>query len=105
MTQFSVYQNANKESQARFPLLLDVQSGLISDLSSRVVIPLSPLADGQGKPMQTLMPICSIAGRQYVLFTPQLAGIPMKQLGEAVADLSSQRDAIVAALDLLITGY
>ena len=39
--QFFVYQNTNAASQVAFPLLLDVQSNLLDDLRSVVVIPLS----------------------------------------------------------------
>jgi toxin CcdB len=39
-----------------------------------------------------------------VLLTPQLAGIFTKELGPPIADLSHDRQAIMAALDLLSTG-
>jgi hypothetical protein len=35
----------------------------------------------------------------------QLAGIAKKQLGTQVADLSAQRNEIIAAIDLLIIGF
>jgi toxin CcdB len=38
------------------------------------------------------------------MLTPQLAGIAKRQLGEQVADASPRRDAIIAALDMLIAG-
>lgn len=37
--------------------------------------------------------------------TPQLAGIPVRQLGEPIATLTDRRAEIIAALDLLITGF
>jgi toxin CcdB len=40
-----------------------------------------------------------------VMVTPQLAGIAKKQLGTQVADLSAQRNEIIAAIDLLIIGF
>jgi toxin CcdB len=36
--------------------------------------------------------------------TPQLAGIARSELGTAVGNIADQRSAIIAALDLLITG-
>jgi hypothetical protein len=36
---------------------------------------------------------------------PQLAGIAASELGAIVADVSGERSTILAALDLLITGY
>ena len=54
--------------------------------------------------LKTLTPRFEIEGESYVMMTPQMAGIATKQLGPMVADLAAQRDEIIAALDLLITG-
>jgi toxin CcdB len=104
MAQFSVYLNKNCETQAHTPLLLDVQSDLIADLTTRVVIPLRLVASMNGGVIQTLMPLCEIENNIYVVMTPQLAGISVKQLGAKVADLTQRREDIIAALDLLVTG-
>ena len=104
MPQFSVYRNPNPDSKAATPFLLDVQSDLIADLSTRVVVPLCPALAIKGKLIQTLTPVVKIDGKNYVLLIPQLAGISKKQMGIKVADLAHHRGEIVAALDLLITG-
>ena len=104
MPQFAVYRNRNAATRARFPLLLDVQSDLLEPLSTRVVIPLSPLSSARDVTMKHLAPILTIDGRQYVLLTPQLAGISTRELGPPIANLSAERASILAALDLLITG-
>ncbi len=44
MSQFNVYSNPNPRSKTATPLLLDVQSDLIADLTTRVVVPLCPAA-------------------------------------------------------------
>ncbi len=104
MAQFAVYGNTNPATQDIVPCLLDVQSDLIADLSTRVVVPLYPASAMKGEILRTLTPVFEIEDLQYVMMTPQLAGIPRKSLGATVADLSAHRDAIIAALDLLITG-
>ena len=104
MPQFSVHRNPNPASKAAIPLLLDVQSDLLADLGTRVVVPLCPAPAMKDKIINTLMPVFEIEGKQYVMLTPQLAGIGNKQMGAKVADLAHQREAIIAALDLLITG-
>ncbi len=105
MPQFAVHRNLNSATKARFPLLLDVQTDLLEDLGTRVVIPLTPASVATKRSvMQTLNPVCTVEGKPYVLFTPQLAGISAKELGPAIADLSCDRQAIIAALDLLFTG-
>ncbi len=104
MPQFAVYRNPNPDSIADFPLLLDVQSDLIAELGSRVVVPLCPAAAMAGKLLRTLTPVFQVEGEQYAMLTPQLAGIPERRLGARVTDLAQHRDEILAALDLLITG-
>ena len=104
MPQFAVHINTNAATKSNVPFLLDVQSDLIAQLGTRVVVPLYTKSAMQGKVLSTLMPIFEIENKKYVMVTPQLAGIAKKQLGAQIADLSAQRDEIIAALDLLITG-
>jgi toxin CcdB len=104
MPQFSVHLNPNADSYASTPLLLDVQNELVSNLDTRVVVPLCPASAMKGKRIKTLTPVFEIDGKLYVMFTPQLAGISKNQVGAKVADLTQHRDEIIAALDLLITG-
>ena len=104
MAQFAVYRNPNAETRATYPLLLDVQSELLGDLDTRVVVPLCPAPALRNRLMNTLTPLLQIEGDAYAMLTPQLAGIAKRQLGEQVADASPRRDAIIAALDMLITG-
>lgn len=104
MAQFSVHRNTNPDTKTAIPYLLNVQSDLLDDLATRIVVPLLPANAMKGKTLKTLTPTFEIDGRQYVMLTPQLAGVPKKILGATVADLASKRDEIIAALDLLITG-
>jgi toxin CcdB len=103
--QFALHRNRNAATRVRFPFLLDVQTDLLEDLGTRVVIPLTPAtAASKRGAMQTLTPICTVEGKAYVLLTPQLAGVSTKELGPSVGDLSHERQTILAALDLLLTG-
>ncbi|MFZ5654156.1 MAG: CcdB family protein [Pseudomonadota bacterium] len=104
MPQFAVHKNIHPATKAAVPFLLDVQSDLTAELGTRVVVPLYRAAAMKGKTLNTLTPTFEIEGKQYVMMTPQLAGIARKQLGAQVSDLTAQRDDIIAALDLLITG-
>lgn len=101
--QFSVYKNTNAASQAAFPFLLDVQSNLLSELHSCVVIPLARAKTGQIA-MTRLSPLVAIDGQEYVLHTAQMSSMNRKILGACVADLSAQRDVFIGALDFLISG-
>ena len=49
MAQFDVYVNPNPESRQSVPFVVDVQSGLIDALPTRLVMPLSRIGAGQAR--------------------------------------------------------
>lgn len=104
MTQFTVYKNKNAVTKSRIPYLLDVQSGLLESLETRLVIPLAPLTLMKGRVITKLMPTVDVEGKSFVLLTPQMAGISSKDVGAFVCDISSLREQVIAAIDLLVTG-
>src|SRR5207249_7588946 len=91
MPQFTVYRNKNPKSKGDIPYLLDVQSDLLGELRTRVVIPLYQKKSTHIKPMIRLTPEFEIEGRKLILMTPQLAGVSIKDLGEPVGDLKQSR--------------
>ena len=105
MAQFSVYRNRNARSKNTYPLLVDVQSDLLEDLQTRVVIPLSKATGLTRRPVGQLMPLIDFEESTYVLMTPQLAGIPRNELGPPAGSLARNRDTLLAALDFLLTGF
>jgi toxin CcdB len=105
MAQFRIYANANELTKAEFPYLVDVQSDLLSELATRMVIPLVASSSPKYKVMTKLTPTMEITGRKYMAITPLMAGVPRSALGNEIADIAARRVDIIAALDLLITGY
>lgn len=101
--QFTVYANADERTRATVPYLLDVQGDLVAKAATCIVVPLISPARA-GRPAERLMPTFEIAGDAWVMDTLQLAGVPRRILGGAVADLSHERARILAALDLLVSG-
>ena len=104
MAQFDVYENANGASHDAIPYLLDVQTGLLDSLSTRVVVPLAA-ASFFGKPATHLNPTFVIGEIPVVMSTAELAGVSTAILGRKVCSLQEERDTIIAALDFLITGF
>jgi len=104
MAQFDVYRNPNPATRARIPYFVDVQSDLLDSLATRVVVPLCKPTVLKGRLAERLNPLFQVEGRKVCLLTPELAGIPARNLGAPVGNLSGERDAFVAALDLLISG-
>jgi toxin CcdB len=98
-----VYRNAAPRGARDTPFLLDVQANLLHHLATRVVVPLRT-ADTIHRPMRTLQPGFEVEGRAVVMDTPALVGAPLSALGERVGSLVAERDTILAAIDLLITG-
>jgi toxin CcdB len=104
MPQFALYRNRNPASRTRFPLLLDIQSDLLEGLATRVVVPLALASAARARSMRTLTPILKFEGKEFLMVTPQVAGIPERELGPIAGDLASHRDKIVAAVDFLLSG-
>ena len=105
MPQFVVYKNKSLATKGRVPYLLDVQSNLLSELETCVVVPLYAATAVKGRVLTVLTPVVDVEGKPYVAMTPQLAGISRKDLGAEVAELAAQREAIMVALDFLVTGF
>jgi hypothetical protein len=57
-----------------------------------------------GKPLARLMPEFAISGKRVVMDTVQITNVPMPMLGKPMGDLSGERLAILAAIDMLISG-
>lgn len=104
MPQFDVYRNRNPATTDLYPLLVDLQADLLGDLQTRVVAPLTQSRALQKRPLSTLTPTIEVNGEKYLLLMPELAGVAKSALGSRVSSVSGQRDAIIAALDLLVTG-
>jgi toxin CcdB len=100
-----VYRNKSPRTKSTFPFLVDVQSDLLEQLQTRVVIPLTRTAGLAKKPLSHLTPALKFDGESYLLMTPQLAGVARSDLGAPAGSLAAERDAIVAAMDFLLAGY
>lgn len=104
MAQFDVYANPNPETKQAIPYLLDVQADLLSNLTTRVVVPLYS-ASAMSKAAKHLNPQFSIKRINIIMSTAELAGVAVSSLGDKVCSLKEHRNEIIAALDFLITGF
>lgn len=84
--------------------VLDCQADLLSDLNTRLVVPLLPV-DEAPRPATRLNPIFDVEGDRLVMVTQFAASVSLRELGDVVQSLSAEQDAICAALDMLITGF
>jgi len=77
---------------------------LLDTLSTRVVVPLVA-ASAMGKAIKHLSPEFTIRNTAVFMSTAELAGVPIRSIGEKVGSLRDQRHEIIAALDFLFTGF
>jgi toxin CcdB len=104
MSQFTLYENKDKSSNKTYPYFVDVQNHLMSELNSRLVIPLSPITKVKGIVAKKLCPVIHVVDSDFILVTNQMTTVPKSILKSEVTSLESYRYQIIDAIDMLITG-
>lgn len=104
MEQFTLYKNENKNSKKAYPYFVDVQSDLLSDLNSRIVLPLAAQKTLKNLNAKKLCPIIEIDGDKFILLTHQMTSVPSTILKKKAGSLEHYRYDILGAIDLLLTG-
>src|SRR5262245_2455169 len=103
MCQFDVIANPFPRSRDRQPFLVELQSDLLArNLDTVVVAPLE--RTGSGLYADRLNPRFTMDGEAFVLITQELVTVRKSALGHSVGSIASDRDKVIAALDLLFTG-
>jgi toxin CcdB len=105
MARYDIYENPGR-NRIGIPFLVDVQSNVISGLSTRIVIPLRPIA-GMGSAVlpADLFPTFDINGSLYFLDTPQLGAITSKELKVKIGSALARQPEIQTALDRVFGAY
>ena len=78
---------------------------LLSDLETRVIVPLQPWLPRRKKTMARLLPIIQIDGRDYQLMTANIGTVLLSDLSGPMANLEDQRTTIIDAIDFLLQGF
>ena len=104
MSQFDVYINPSKNSRAAFPFIVDIQNVLLTDIKTRIVIPLGRLNHFNHEQMHGLTPLVEHENEKFILLTPQISSIPSNLLKKPIGSLAHLRDEVIGALDFAITG-
>jgi len=105
MAHFDVFHNPDPRTAGSRPYLLDVQNSLLASLPSTVVIPLARPESIDQMAILRLNPRINVHENSLLLLTQDMASLPRRALKTPVANLSAQRDEILAALDFLFTGF
>jgi toxin CcdB len=99
MSRFDVFRAKNSPL-----LLLDLQSGILDILPTRIVAPLL-LIEEMPWAIGKLNPRFEIDGDTYALATQRMAAIQLNEIGVFVVNLSRHSDEITAATDFLFQGF
>ncbi len=102
MAQFDVHRNGGKQKDT-IPFVVIVQSGLFDGYRRRVVIPLVRKVEINQIPNPRLNPTFKVKNVAVVLHPLEIVSVANEYLGERVGSLATEGDAIIAALDELIT--
>ena len=100
MARFDVYKYS-----AAVPFVVDVQADLLSDLKTRVVIPLLPHTQAKKEVLPRLKPVIKIHGKNYVLMTTDIGTLKISDLGTPSENIQEQRQTITEAIDFLMAGF
>ncbi len=103
MVQFDVFKNLHASSALTRPYLLSVQSDLLCDLATRVMVPLA-LASHYEHPAGRLMPIFEVSDEDVVMLTADIASVSKDSLGEKITSLADKSEIILKAIDFFLRG-
>ena len=104
MKQFDIVANPFPRSRERQPFLVTLQSDLlVRSLDTVVVAPLE--REVSGTFVDRLNPRVEVEGQPFVLVAQELVTVRKSALGSARGSVAAERDSIIAALDLLFTGF
>ena len=101
MARFDVY----TFSRGAVPFVIDVQADLLSDLKTRVVIPLVLEAKAKKEILPRLKPVLQVQGKNYILMTTDIGTIRTNDLGDVIVNLKNYRQEITEAVDFLFQGF
>ncbi|MBN8503390.1 MAG: CcdB family protein [Burkholderiales bacterium] len=103
MARFDVYRSPIDEERVHTPYWLDVQADHLSQLATRVVVPLRRV--DTARPSDRLNPVFEVAGDTVFADTANLGTFPRQWLRAPLTSLREQQFAIVNAIDFLFTGH
>jgi len=104
MSQFNVHRNPGRHRDS-IPFVVIVQSSLYDAYRRRVVVPLVDKSSIGKVTNPRLNPTFRIKGQAVVLHPLEIVSVANENLGEFVQSLVEEGDAIIAALDEMLTRW
>jgi len=104
MAQFDVHHNPGRHRDS-IPFVVVVQSSLYDSYRRRVVVPLVNKGSIGKVANPRFNPTFRINGQSVVLHPMEMVSVANEDLGDFVESLEEEGDAIIAALDELLTRW
>ena len=105
MKQFDLFANPFPRRRERQPFLVALQNDVLSRSLDTVVVAPLETADSGGKYAERLNPHVSVDERAFTLMAQEIVTVRKSVLGGPCGSLAHERDHIIAALDLLFSGF
>ena len=104
MPQFDVHRNPSAATREAIPYVVDIQSDLLSDLGTRLTLPLARAEHMPAVGPRSLCPIFPVDGESLLLLPHLAAAFRTRDLGRAVGSLSGHANAFATAIDVVFSG-
>ena len=104
MSQFDVCENNNSATRQACPYLVNIQSEVLSELNTRVVLPLAREKQLKISGMVRITPQVEYRGESLLIMTLQISAISCRQLNEPLGSLAHLRTEIIGVLDFVLGG-
>jgi len=104
MAQFDVYINPSRHSRESIPYVVEVQSNLLSELQSRLVMPLAHPQFLTARGPKDLCPEVQVEGSIVRVLPYLAAAVSPRALGRPVASLVHDASVLARALDAVMSG-
>lgn len=105
MAQFDVYPNPLAATRDSVPYVVDIQSGLIDPLPTRLVIPLSRVGATLPRLPANLCPAVELSGETLTLMPHLAAPVAARALRHPVSSLAHRAGELAAAMDAVLSGF
>ena len=104
MAQYDIYENPFPGARSSVPFVLDVQSGLIAQLPTRLVIPLSRVGAGAAKLPEALCPAVDVEGETLRLMPHLAAPLSSRLLRKPITSIAHRSGEVASAMDAVFSG-
>lgn len=104
MPQFDAFPHPVPSLRKDYPLAVNLRSDVVPGAGQLIIAPLAPRARF-GAVAGRLAPIVRVDAEDYVVIIEHMNSIPARAIPPRIANLASNRESLIAALDLLFSGF